>query len=419
MSYGAKTRPKAQHVKIRVDQEFAALIPPLTECESQQLQANLLADGCRDPLVVWKEQGILLDGHHRLRICQEHDVAFTVRRISLPDRDAAALWIRLNQLGRRNLTDDQRAIIADEVREDMAGAARTASARRASLIRHGHASAEVTVAPTEKPRVREVIAKKARVSERKLRKAKELRRASPVLAEKVRRGETSLNKAVKEVRKQAKEKAKAAAPSDLPAVTDRYRVIHAEFQHADVGIGSADWIVTDPPYSKRFLSLYADLSEFAARILKPGGSLLAMVGQSYLPEVMQLLGKHLTYHWTLVYETPGGQAVQLWEKKVNTFWKPLLWYVKGKYAGDWIGDVCRSAPNDNDKRFHEWGQSESGMADIIDRFTYPGQTICDPFCGGGTTGVVAVRMNRLFVGMDRDGDAVATTLHRLAEISHA
>jgi site-specific DNA-methyltransferase (adenine-specific) len=59
------------------------------------------------------------------------------------------------------------------------------------------------------------------------------------------------------------------------------------------------------------------------------------------------------------------------------------------------------------------------MADIIERFTLPGQTICDPFCGGGTTGVVAVRMNRLFIGIDSDATAVATTLKRLAEAAGA
>jgi site-specific DNA-methyltransferase (adenine-specific) len=408
-----------QEGDFRVDDEFAALIPPLTDEERKQLEANLLADGCREPLVVWQEEGILLDGHNRYRVCREHHIAFDVRKISLPSRDAAKLWIRLNQLGRRNLTDDQRAIIADEVREDMAKAARAASVQRAGLARHGKVSVEATVAPTEKPRVREQIARKAHVSERKLRKAKAVRQASPALAEKVRRGETTLNKAVKEIRKQAKEQAKATLPADLPAATDRYRVIHAEFRRADVGIGSADWIITDPPYEKKYLSLYADLSEFAARVLKPGGSLLAMVGQSYLPEILQLLSRHLTYHWALAYHTPGGQAVQLWDRKVNTFWKPVLWFVKDRYEGDWIGDVCSSAVNDNDKRFHEWGQSESGMADIIERFTYPGQTICDPFCGGGTTGVVAVRMNRLFIGIDRDGDAVATTLQRLAEVARA
>ena len=73
---------------------------------------------------------------------------------------------------------------------------------------------------------------------------------------------------------------------------------------------------------------------------------------------------HLRYHWLLAYLTPGGQAVQVFQRKVNTFFKPILMFTKGEFAGEWFGDVCRSAPNDNDKDHHRWGQSVSGMDDI-------------------------------------------------------
>ena len=69
-------------------------------------------------------------------------------------------------------------------------------------------------------------------------------------------------------------------------------------------------------------------------------------------------------------------------------------------AAEWFGDVAISKPNDNDKRFHGWGQSESGMADLVERLTKPGQLICDPFLGGGTTAVVSLALGRRFVGCD-------------------
>lgn len=168
-----------------------------------------------------------------------------------------------------------------------------------------------------------------------------------------------------------------------------------------------DCIITDPPYPKEFLSVYSDLTEFASYALKPGGSLVVMVGQSYLQEVMERLSStELTYQWTLAYLTPGGQSPQLWQRNVNSFWKPLLWYVKGEYAGDWIGDVCKSDVNHNDKRKHDWGQSESGIADIIERFTKTDQLICDPFVGGGTTAIVSMEMERRFIGCDIDETCV-------------
>jgi DNA modification methylase len=139
-----------------------------------------------------------------------------------------------------------------------------------------------------------------------------------------------------------------------------------------------------------------------------------MAGQSYLPDVIKCLDSAgLKYHWCLSYLTPGGQATQLWDRKVNTFWKPVFWFVKGEYKGDWIGDVAKSDPNDNDKAHHYWGQSESGMYDLVNRFTYPGEVVCDPFCGGGTTGVVCVETGRNFIGIDVDAQAIETTKSRL------
>lgn len=177
-----------------------------------------------------------------------------------------------------------------------------------------------------------------------------------------------------------------------------------------------DCIITDPPYPKEFLSVYDDLAAFADYALKPSGSLIVMVGQSYLPEIIEKLSKHLTYQWTCAYLTPGGQSPQLWQRNVNTFWKPLLWYVKGEYTGQWIGDVCKSDVNHNDKSKHEWGQSESGMTDILDRFTKIDQLVCDPFIGGGATAIAAMEMKRRFVGCDIDKTYVTALEERKASL---
>lgn len=128
-----------------------------------------------------------------------------------------------------------------------------------------------------------------------------------------------------------------------------------------------------------------------------------MSGQSYLPEVLRRLCEHLKYRWVLAYMLPGGQAVQQWQAKVNTTWKPVLLFGE---ASEWFGDVAVSETNDNDKRFHEWGQSESGMADLVERLTKPGQLVCDPFLGAGTTAVVSLALGRRFVGCDIDAACV-------------
>jgi len=167
-----------------------------------------------------------------------------------------------------------------------------------------------------------------------------------------------------------------------------------------------DVVLTDPPYSKEFLEVFSELAEAC----KDVPLVAVMSGQSYLPEVMERLCKHLKYRWMISYLTPGGQAVQQWPVKVNTFWKPVILFGE---AIEWFGDVAQSKANDNDKRFHYWGQSESGMADLINRLTKPGQLICDPFLGGGATAITSLSLGRRFVGCDIDEKSVKITTHRL------
>lgn len=93
---------------IKVDPAFQHLLPPLSDDERAQLEANLMEyQGARDPLTVWKEQGILLDGHNRYAICQKHQLTYKLDYISLPDARAAKMWVFANHLGRRNFTPEQ------------------------------------------------------------------------------------------------------------------------------------------------------------------------------------------------------------------------------------------------------------------------------------------------------------------------
>jgi hypothetical protein len=92
---------------VEIDPEISALLTPLTAEEAALLERSLLREGCRDPLTVWGEGDVLLDGHHRYRLCTMHGIPFGVRTIDLPDRRAAVEWRLAEQLGRRNLTPMQ------------------------------------------------------------------------------------------------------------------------------------------------------------------------------------------------------------------------------------------------------------------------------------------------------------------------
>ena len=201
-------------------------------------------------------------------------------------------------------------------------------------------------------------------------------------------------------------------PDNLPELDDRCRLILGDMRTADITPGSIDCIITDPPYPEEFLPLYASLAERAAIWLKPGGSLLAMAGELHLPRVIDALESGaLTYQWTTCYLVPGA-SVQVFPRKVSSQWKPVFWYVNGHYDGPGVCDVFKS--DKADKEFHDWGQSEAGMAALVRSFSKPGDVVCDPFMGGGTTGVVSLALNRLFVGVENNPNTFDTAKTRIA-----
>ena len=93
---------------LKIDQEFASRIPPLTDDEFRQLEDNILADGVViNPIIVWN--GVIVDGHNRFRILEQHPhIKYSVHEKSFDDRFSALAWICKNQLGRRNLTPNQK-----------------------------------------------------------------------------------------------------------------------------------------------------------------------------------------------------------------------------------------------------------------------------------------------------------------------
>jgi disulfide oxidoreductase YuzD len=90
------------------------LIQPLTSDEFSQLETNIIEEGCRDPLVVWSKDSLLADGHHRLRICEHHDITYRTVTLNRESRAEVIDWIIANQLGRRNLSPEQMAYLLGE-----------------------------------------------------------------------------------------------------------------------------------------------------------------------------------------------------------------------------------------------------------------------------------------------------------------
>ena len=95
-------------INLKIDPEFQSQIPPLTDDEFKQLEENILKEGkLLSPLIVWGNT--LVDGHNRYEIVQEHpEISFSTMPLRFENREEAIAWICRNQLGRRNLSPEQK-----------------------------------------------------------------------------------------------------------------------------------------------------------------------------------------------------------------------------------------------------------------------------------------------------------------------
>ena len=108
--------------EIIINEELKSLIPPLSETEYSQLEENIIADGVREPLVLWKDT--LIDGHNRYEICHKHNLGFNSLEKEFSDIEEAKIWIIDNQLGRRNLPLFVRTELALKKEESIAARAK-------------------------------------------------------------------------------------------------------------------------------------------------------------------------------------------------------------------------------------------------------------------------------------------------------
>jgi hypothetical protein len=89
---------------LKIDPEFSAYLPRRTPEERQRLEEQLLTDGCRDPIVVWKGKDVIVDGMESYPICREPGIAFRIVEMEFENREAVKTWMSWNQLSRGNLS---------------------------------------------------------------------------------------------------------------------------------------------------------------------------------------------------------------------------------------------------------------------------------------------------------------------------
>ena len=157
--------------QLKIDPEFEKVIPPLTKDEYHQLEENILDDGrIMMPIAVWGD--IIVDGHNRYRIAREYgDIPFSTTQLDFANCYEVIAWICKNQLGRRNLSDEQKTYLLGK---------RYSAEKQIEMLRdeNGRFTPLGQNDPTgESVRTSERIAKEIGKSEKYVRRADEYARA--------------------------------------------------------------------------------------------------------------------------------------------------------------------------------------------------------------------------------------------------
>lgn len=198
--------------EIVVNEELKAYIDPMTPDEYEALERSILAEGCRDALVLWGN--ILVDGHHRYSVCRKHGLPFqTVQHPHFQSMDDVHLWMIDQHLGRRSLSVFQRGELALRKRDILAARrpqarvklpplppiaedAEDAEAATEDATRVTEPAASAPEAPVEAPPSREALAKAARLSNTQVGLIEKIRKqAAPEVVEAVKAGTISINAA--------------------------------------------------------------------------------------------------------------------------------------------------------------------------------------------------------------------------------
>jgi len=185
----------------------------------------------------------------------------------------------------------------------------------------------------------------------------------------------------------------------------KYQIIYADsiaVAEAKITPCSVDLIYTDPPYPQEYHYCYEWLAKEAMRVLKPNGFLIAYAGPYWKDVVMNYFNEYLQYFYDFILVHKGNTSI-LWPRKIISGYKSILCYHKKgekplprtNVLGQWNG-------TGGDKRFHKWGQDVTTARYYIDCFSKEGDLVVDYFLGGGTTAEVCKRLNRQFIGFEKD-----------------
>ncbi|MDE6934899.1 MAG: hypothetical protein K2P26_04745 [Oscillospiraceae bacterium] len=121
--------------------EMAELLPPLTGEQLAALEADILKNGCYSPVIV-NEDMVIIDGHNRQRLCEQHGLPYQMAVFSFESMLEAKQWALDTQKGRRNLDKWELGKIALRLKPDIEARAKANQSAGGQAFRPSEAAEE-------------------------------------------------------------------------------------------------------------------------------------------------------------------------------------------------------------------------------------------------------------------------------------
>lgn len=427
---------------LQINPEFKKLIPALTVDEFQQLEANCLAEGIRDAIVVWN--GYILDGHNRYEIANKHRLQYRTVEKHFESETDAKIWMIYNQFGRRNLNAWQRSVLALELEDVFKEKAKENLILSGKLFGELHNKANIIESDMQEgwqksanplgkqlPKIepmetRKELAKFANVSHDTISKVKVIEsKATPEVKAQLSAGDMSINQAYKEIKQEEKLQTfldntnKFKKPIDCKNFEQE--IILGDCLDVLPTLGKREYnlLLTDMPYGMDFKSGWSDKGKIANDTIDDTVKLLDetllrvkplltvdahfyIFGSiNYITHIRPIIEKYLTLKNILIWDrgvigmgdlSTYGSSYDIVYFGYNKLWRKL----NGVRDRD-ILSFNRIAPH---KAVHPTEKPIELIEYLVRKSTNERDKVLDPFAGGGSTLVACKNINRFATGIE-------------------